>query len=418
MVRPSCIANIAELRYELSCRDYNQATCLDDWMWEQRTPYKYRILGRTPIWALYEGLMLFDIDKDRAAYCSFVAFLLLFMAGTLFLLGLLMRTMLERIYPDQPERTRRLLVGLSWALFVLSPPILFFVKYPVRGAPNDLLGFSLMIGALLLLARRRIAAFTAVCVIAVFCRETTLLVSFIFLFFDPLPWRRKLLPALLPVATLVAYRSAWPGTYEPAGIMLNLKVPVETLAFVLLTFGPLWILGPLGYAGLRRIGTAQDDSFVRMLARSFPAGLLLTLGICTMLTSLYEIRTSYILLFYFVPFSTIFLYQERARIAALLKNRYFLFFIAALLIETVRFWFWMHPLTQGAFDERALMFDIIFYGYWNAPQYNWVDTLTVYLFLSAACLPFLVPRWRRQAAAIERKVADDGSSGRLPGDRT
>ncbi len=37
-VKPSCIENIAELRYELVCRENNAATCIDDWMWDQRTP--------------------------------------------------------------------------------------------------------------------------------------------------------------------------------------------------------------------------------------------------------------------------------------------------------------------------------------------------------------------------------------------
>lgn len=400
VVRPSCIANTAEMRYELSCRDFNQATCLDDWMWEQRTPYKYRILGRVPVWAVYAGLQRLGVDADHAALYAFAAFLFTFTASTLWLLGELMWVLLQRLYPGQDGRTRWLLLALSWALFLSSPPILFFVKYPVRGAPNDLLGFSLMIGALLLQERRRIAAFTAVCVAAVFCRETTLLMPFIFLVADPLPLRRKVLPALLPVAALVAYRLAWPGYYDPipAGLPLNLKVPVETLAFFLLTFGPLWILCPLGWALLRRLPAAQADPFVRGLVRSFPWGAALALGICILLTSLYEIRTSYILLFYFVPFSALFLYEERRRLLALLRNRWFLLFQLALLIEGVRFWFWMHPLTEEGLYQRAAMFDIIFFGYWNHPQDNWVNSFVIYLFLTLACLPLLLLLRSRQAA--------------------
>jgi hypothetical protein len=400
VVRPSCIANTAEMRYELSCRDFNQATCLDDWMWEQRAPYKYRILGRIPVWMAYAGLQRLGIDQDHAALYAFSIFLLLFMASTLFLLGELMRALLRRLYPAQDERTRWLLLGLSWTLFLSSPPILFFVKYPVRGAPNDLLGFSLMLAALLLQERRRIAAFTAVCVAAVFCRETTLLMPFIFLVADPLPLRRRLLPALLPVATLAVYRLAWPGYYDPipSGLPLNLKVPVETLGFFLLTFGPLWILCPLGYLTLRRLPAAQDDPFVRGLVRSFPYGTALVLGISILFSSLYEIRIPYILLFYFVPFSALFLYEKRAQLLGLLKNRYFLLFLAGVLIEAVRFWFWMHPLTADEFYNRALMFDLIYYGYRNQPQNNWINTFVIYLFLSLACLPF--------ALLLRRTVAD------------
>lgn len=392
VVRPSCIATTVEMRYELVCRTHNAATCLDDWMWDQRTPYKYRILGRTPIWVLYEAGIAAGIDKDHAALYAFTAFLVLFTASTLFVLALLCRNLLQRLYPAMPERTRARLIGLSWALFILSPPILFFVKYPVRGAPNDMLGFTLMMAALLLMSQRRIKAFTVLSVIAVFCRETTLLIPFIFLFFDPLPWRRKLLPALLPVAVLAIFRAAWPGTYPllDAGIFLNLKVPVETLGFLLLTFGPLWVLAPLGWISLRRMQTAQQDPFVRTLVRSFPWAFLLTMVIDTAFTSLWEIRTSYILMFHFVPLSMLALYQQRARIAAVLKHRYFLFFVLAVLIESVRFWFWMHPLTTDELYDRAILFDNIFYGYWDMPREAWVGILATYLPLTVLCLPLLL----------------------------
>ena len=420
VVKTSCIDNIVELRYELGCRDTNQQTCIQDWLWEQRTPYKYRILGRVPIWALYRAGISLGLDQDHAIYASFVAFLLLFMASTLFLLGLLTRTLLQRIAPELPRGTHSLLTGLAWALFVFSPPILFFVKYPVRGAPNDLLGYSLMIGALLLLAQRRIAWFCALSVLAVFCRETTLLMPFIFLFFDPLPWRRKLLPAALPVAVLVAYRVAWPGTYDPlpAGILLNLKFPAETLGFVLLTFGPLWLLAPLGYASLRRHEAAQRDPFLRTFTASSPWAFLLTMCICTAFSSLWEIRTSYILLFYFVPLSAIGLYLERDRIAALLKNKYFLFYLAALSIEAVRFWMWMHPTTLPELIARAKMFDLLYVGYANSPQHNWINIFVVYLFLSAACVPVLSLLLRPSSLGPSDRDRVAAHSSRRPGENS
>jgi hypothetical protein len=96
VVRTSCIANAAEMGYELGCRDDNQASCIDEWMREQRTPYKYRILGRAPVWAAYEVLRRGGIEPKHAALYAFAAFLLLFMAGTLFLLGELMWTLAQR----------------------------------------------------------------------------------------------------------------------------------------------------------------------------------------------------------------------------------------------------------------------------------------------------------------------------------
>ena len=389
-VKTSTIDNVAELKYELGCRDFNQATCVDDWMWEQRSPYKYRVLGRVSVWALYQADSLLGLTTESALFDAYVACSFLFTFTTVFLLGVLTGDLIRRLYPGCAAGTAATLVRLALLLFALSPPILFFVKYPVRGQPNDLIGYSLMLAALCCLSARRIVGFCLVCVLAAFCRETTLLLPFLFLFFYPLPLRRKLLPALLPVAALASFRLLWPGPYDAfEGARLNLSKPLETACFLLLTFGPLWILALLGYWHVRNSDRTPRDPLLHVLAASFPWSFLLTLAIVSAFASIWEIRIFYVLFFYFVPFAVIGLYQYGERIVQLCRNLYYLLFLLGVLILTCRFWVWMHPLNQHDFLERADRLGFIFFGYWNSPQHNWIRILTAELMLTAACLPFL-----------------------------
>jgi hypothetical protein len=347
------------------------------------------------MWPLFHAGMALGADSDHAFYASWVSLSLLFTVGTQVLLALLLQTLLGRLYPHLPDARQAMLVGLGVGQFVLSPPILFLVKYPVHGAPNDLLGYCLMLAALLCLARRRIAWFSGVSIAAAFCRETTLLIPFVFLFFDPLPLHRKLLPALLPVAALALLRILWPGPYDAlSGWRVNASVPAETLGFLLLTFGPLWILGTLGYATLRNIPAAQDDPFLRMFIDSFPWSMLLTLGVTTAFAYLREIRIVYIMFLYFVPFSVIALYQHRAGIGMLARHKYYIGFFLAALLASIRFYFWMHPLTRSEVFDRAAMFNLLYLGYRNTPQYNWINIFVVCLFLSVICLPVMAVAWR------------------------
>jgi hypothetical protein len=392
-VKASSIDNIDELRYELMHLGRNAASTdwIEAWMWgDQPAPFNYRVLGKLAVWPLYQAMSFLGVEPQRAFYDAYVVCSLAFLSTTILMLGWLMGEWARRIAPDRPAADRQVLAGLALALFALSAPILFFVKFPIHGTPNDLIGYTLMLLALHCLSRQRIMAFVAVSVIAVFCRETTLLMSFIFLLFHPQPILRKLPAALLPVAELVLFRELWPGSYDALrGGRENLRVPMESAGFVLLTFGPLWILGALDYADLRKLKPAPGDPLLRMLTASFPYALLLTLGIATLLASLWEMRIVFMLFFYFIPFSVIAIHNRRRNIVALFRNKYVLLFIAASTAATFRFWIWMHPSDPGELVRRAQQFDFIFYGYINSPQHNWINVLTVYVFLFLASLPIL-----------------------------
>ncbi|MBV8062880.1 MAG: hypothetical protein JOY51_04745, partial [Nevskia sp.] len=78
LVRTSSIANVDELRYDLAGLDPQAAPAnwTGDWLWHQPAPYKYRLLGKLPLWAAAAALEQLGVGRDLAFYYSFIACLL------------------------------------------------------------------------------------------------------------------------------------------------------------------------------------------------------------------------------------------------------------------------------------------------------------------------------------------------------
>lgn len=393
LVRTSSIASVDELRYELSGLDPQQATSTwrDDWLWRQPAPFKYRLLGKLPLWAASEALQRAGLDPDRAFHHAFVACLFLFLFLTLLQLGAFTRALAAEVCGPLPPARQLRVAGVAMVLFVLSPPVLFLCKYPVHGSPNDLLGYFLMLAALHLGWRGRVAAACAVSTLAVFCRETTLLVPFALLFFRHVPLPARLGAALLPVAAFLAYRALWPGSYDAlAGARANFALPLETLGFTLLVFGPLWILGPLGWRELAH-STAGRAPALAALLRSFIPAAALVLGVTLLLGRMREIRIAAVLFVYVVPLSALWLYRCRVSLLRLLRSRYYLLWGLAAAAAVFRLRVWLLPRGAGDYATLASKLGVLFTGYTNTPQYNWMVISMVYLWLSLLALPLALP---------------------------
>lgn len=409
VIKPSTIANIDWLRYELSGLNPHQSTptWVEDWLWTHEIPFKYRILGKFPLWAIYQLMALFPgIEKEHAFYYSFIASSFVFLFLTFYALGAFMRALIKEIYVNPGLRMKYLLISVALVLFAISPPVLFHYKYPVHGNPNDLLGYFLILVSLNFMLRRKFVYFCVVSTVAAFCRETTLLIPFIFLFFYAHPLWKKLVIALLPMTSFILFRVLWPGTYEVLyGGRANVSIPLETAVFGLLIFGPLWILGALGYLDLKNQKCTTNSAFVRAYVNSFPLALILTVSIVSWFASVREMRIAYVLFFYFVPFSAIFLHNHGKRILDFAKNKYFIFFLISSLVVIFRIWVWLLPSGVEGYTRLAKLFGTAFTGYWLHPEYNWVNITLIYLFLFIVCASLLFPR----VAGLRRSVSSDSA---------
>lgn len=400
LVHTSSIANIDELRYELS--GFTPADApggwIEAWLWHQPAPFKYRLLGKLPLWAATAAMQHLGMAPEPAFYRAFIACQFLFLLLTLLQLGALTRAVATDALGTLSGTGQMAVAGGAMLLCAASAPILFFDKYPVHGTPNDLLGYFLMAAALHLAWRLRLAAFCALAVLAVFCRETTLLIPFALLFFRHVPLPRRLAAALLPAAVFLAYRALWPGLYDAgSGAAANFIQPLETLAFGLLVFGPLWLLGLLGARDLARLEARQVPALAGLL-RSFPAAVLLALALTLLAGRLREIRIAFMLCVYFVPFAAIWLYRYRRRLAALLRNRWYLLWGVASAAAVFRLRVWLLPASAADYAALASRLGLWFTGYTNTPQYNWVVVGMVYLWLLLLALPLAALPWKDGAA--------------------
>ncbi|MDR3414578.1 MAG: hypothetical protein P4L83_00195 [Nevskia sp.] len=222
LVPVSALTNPEELRADLmGYRGFDvPATWVDEYLWRQEAPHKYRILGKLPLWAVYalQRPGPTAAERDVAFFRSFLACSFGTLLLALAMLAAFARRMVLDTFGALPPGRVATLQAAAMAMFALCAPVLLFAKFAIHGGPNDFLGYFLMLAGLHLAWRGRLKACCAVSALAVFCRETTLLVPFLLLFYPGVQWRRRALLALLPV--LRWRRSACCGrdpTIPPAG---------------------------------------------------------------------------------------------------------------------------------------------------------------------------------------------------------
>lgn len=425
LIKPSSIGDVDQFRLELSGLTPKAASSswIDGWMWGQTAPFKYRILGRLLIWSGYKviGGVVPDISAENALYYSSIANQFILLAATLYALGMFTRKLAGQLLSGMDEEAGYLLAIGSILIFSLSPSILFFTKFPVHGTSNDLLGYLLTLAALYSLLEKKLLVFCAVATIGVFCRETTLLTPFIFLFFYRYPLFKKMVVVSIPLFVFVVYRIAWPGTYDPlVGNRINIAKPLETIIFAFLIFGPLWITGLLGY--FRCNARIAEQAAARWFVTSFPWAILLVSIITFLFSNLREIRIPFMLFFYFVPFSVIWIYENRNQIKNLLRKKFFVLYIIASIVVVFRLWLWMVPATTEelmalrdsigtvltGYMVRMQIGDIQIYGPIPSRYDNWTAIVAFYLFLFLTSLPFLLivklPKIRNKTST--KKIGD------------
>lgn len=185
----------------------------------------------------------------------------------------------------------------------------------------------------------------------------------------------------------------WSGSYDPTGgARMNLAIPVQSLAFLFLVFGPLWLPGLMGYWRLRR--EQVQPPALRAMVRAFPWAVVLTLAVVVSFARVREIRILYVLSIWLVPFSLLWLYRRRAHLAALLKEKYFALWVLALLVAMLRLRVWLFPPDQEAHRRLENVLGIMFTGFYHGPQAYWIPITLGYLFLFMMCVPLALPlRW-------------------------
>jgi hypothetical protein len=203
------------------------------WRLAHEVPFKYRMLFAETVlatWAIWRA----DVNDNQSF--KLIYRLLTFACFTLAVLSfyLLLQT---------------LGFNAAWSLggaitYLMLPPMSMAFTYPVH-TKEDLLGFVLLNTGLIALFRRNDVLFFISCVLGAFCRETLLILPFIFLFYTDATITRKIVFATVPLAIFFGIRFFYGfQSYDifGMGFSRNIEFLFQSFAFLFMAFNILWIL--------------------------------------------------------------------------------------------------------------------------------------------------------------------------------
>jgi hypothetical protein len=205
-------------------------------------------------------------------------------------------------------------------LFLFSFPVLFAYNYPVF-TREDTLAFLLVTLGLVFLVKRQLIIAGLIAALAILARETGIILA-IAIFFGssarPLNRLMAILPAIaafFAVRLIVGYES-----YNIfAGFFRNLQLPLESLFFLFICFGFLWLSALAGWNGLRKSTLTGQGQ--KIIARSFPWVLTAILAAAIAFSILRENRVTFIIFPWMIALTLFWIRDNSDKIrAALMKT--------------------------------------------------------------------------------------------------
>jgi len=384
------LSSKASLVFELTGKDQaHSSDCADEWFHGQNAPYKYRILGKIPVWLTYCLVRSHFPDASDAFYFSYVLWTFVFIF--LFLLASMKLTavVIGRIAGEEDKKPDGMKSLLLYAFpLVFAAPVLFAFKFPVHGSPNEFLGYFLISMSLLALCENRLILFLCVCILSIFCRETNMIVMLPFLLNASIPRSKRIALLACVMVIFFIYRISWPGLYNPfESSAHNFKYPLESLLFLFMTFGPFWILGIAGWHSLKQ---KACDPFVRSLVKSFIPSLLLVLVIITFLARMREIRILYVIFFYFSIFSSYILLSFWEKIRKIILSGGFILYALACVVVSFIVYVTFMPENYSDFKLKCDLFGHLYGGFGG----GWVPVLVFYQFVTLLSVPLIFNKFR------------------------
>jgi hypothetical protein len=345
-----------------------------DWLIQNWVLVKYRALFRLIVRGTWS---LFFAPTDAVSfYAVFVAWSFVFFYGALIAFYYYLRVL------DFDRRTS----FIGCLLFLTAPPVLLAYKYPVY-TREDVLAYFLVILGLIAIFKSRPALMSVIAAAGALTRETTLIVPLVYLWASDDAWRKRIAYCIPPFIALIGVRLLWGFSNGNAleSSILNFLFPGETLAFLFCVFGVLWLPYLIGLHDHWQRRDSLNYAW-KVLTVSGPFIVVLVIGAAMFLARAREIRSSFIIFPWAIPFALDWFQSRVEYFARLIRNnRYwiFAFSILALLSAGVLMFHLANP---------GLMRDILAdfkNGYWLV-----IGTLN----LSATLAIFLPMLYRRRVA--------------------
>ncbi|MEM9834295.1 MAG: hypothetical protein AAF944_26940 [Bacteroidota bacterium] len=288
------------------------ADALHEWHLNKKAPFEYRMLFPAIVLLVWKATG----GGNTAFYWSYVLLSLVFLTGSALVFFQLLLDL----------RFSRQLSLAGVIIFLLLPPLLLAYTLPVH-TREDTLAYIILCLGLLFLLRKQYVWFFGICLIGVLCRETLLILPFVFLFFSKdFPFWKRVFIASLPVVAWLSLRilvETNKVAYDPLeGLRWNLANPAQVVVFAFITFGPLWILWLGGRnLALRDENHKDMNGRGKVLARSAPWTLALII-VTTFLGGIYnEIRLLYLGFPWVISLSLFFIKAYRDQLRSAINAR-------------------------------------------------------------------------------------------------
>ncbi len=260
--------------------------------------------------------------------------------------------------------------------FLIMPAMLFAYTLPVH-TREDTLAYTLLFTGLVMMLKKNTWMFLFVCLLGVLCRETLLILPFVFLLYGNEKLIIRVGVAALPTLLWLSIRTFLREDYDVwLGLRWNLNNLEQVAGFTFIVFNFWWILF---FVNFRTKSAASNDDVRQMFFRSAWIVLILIL-LTTFLGGIYnEIR----LLHLFSPWIVIIAldYIERHWLEIkdiLLRKSYLLFVTAGFIFSAIALY--------GVLKYRD---KIIVPGKYAVPYDLWVVCSVCYIFIFFCLVPLV-----------------------------
>lgn len=286
--------------------------------------FKYRLLFRWIVQGTW--FILFPHDDAVGFYYVYVFYSFIFFYASLVSLYFFLKIL------DFSE-------SASFAgclLFLLSPPITLVYMAPVY-TREDILAYFLVVLLMIAIIKLKPLLISILLVMAGLVRETMHILLPVYLLVSKDSLQRKIwvcIPPFLSTVVLrivLGYGGMSDYIHNPfRWSVVNIQYPFETISFLFITFGVLWL------PSLTRLKNALQKDFPpdyawKSLIKSAPIALVLILGPCIILARPREMRITYLLFPWIIPLALDWFRLNITRIKILLTNKFYWVYILFIL---------------------------------------------------------------------------------------
>lgn len=343
---------------------------LSSWPIGEIPPFKYRFLFQKIVKGSF--ILFFTPENDTAFYFTYVIWSVIFLSGAAVAFYYFLNFLgFSNSYA---------LAGSI--IFLLSPPILLAYSLPVHTREDPLAYLILCCGLIAILREKALLVLFISC-IGVLCRETLLILPFVYLFFSKDKLNKRLFIASLTLCVAVLIRILL--GYEPynilsIGFIYNLYNVGQTIGFFYITFGLFWIMFLFEIYRFTKSARLPDNPKLKLIYSSAPWAFLIIFTTTFLFGRLNELRLLFLLFPWVISLGLYYIKSNTSLLFEVFKNKYYVTFASVLFAILTVFCILVLNNYQNFIPPSK----------YDIPFEQWIVVTFISIFLSLSTLPIII----------------------------